>query len=603
MLQRARDARMEAVETNAVLDALVPFAMTAHDARDAPLGEHPDRGEGHAEEDLHLFAELDLLVRDDAETGTVVDVSAQVDHPLADELVVARPHDLAAEPHLSSRGPAFAGLYEEIEHAHMMRHWIQGGQDPFLRRCGAVRSLVLLALVLVSGCRRRNVEERARPVVDERAEPTRQDLERAVCAGRATCAVLDVRSAGKDASGAPLFVVRATTKPELADADRSSFAPGDCVPFEHWLLRAKAQEIVERREILRVCNDGYGAAGIGDDTITVAPNLFTHTQSGGSAWRWESTSTLVLSPLRLVRTESWNGHTLGANSERTSFDWLAFRGHTRWFRPPCPASGAPPETAKELDSSLVRDDPEIYVHDPIPLVALPETFMTSSWKTTALGTCAPILDGGSGADGTRGFVVHGPAADAGDAAMRVVATGKENAYELFVEIVDDAFVTGSAKILHDDHLEIWWKDADVDPSDMCIPGEAGGGAGRLRQWGIRVSDGKLFPGVGAPTLATDPIVVDRADGKDATGRAAVRLRIRIASAIDTITVVYSDGDDGKSQERLVATSRLKFGKSATLGRLLTIKPEEARCEVENGTLARRLMRVFPADRPVLGTME
>jgi hypothetical protein len=130
-------------------------------------------------------------------------------------------------------------------------------------------------------------------------EPTSAQIAAAVCGARKPCEVLELKKAGSD-----LLVVSLTTDPERARDASPPFDP--CVPYEHWLLRTRGHSIVEQREILRLCNDGYGASGVGQDTILVEPNLFTHRQSGGSGWRWEHVRALELSPLRM-KTTGWSG--------------------------------------------------------------------------------------------------------------------------------------------------------------------------------------------------------------------------------------------------------------------------------------------------------
>ena len=466
------------------------------------------------------------------------------------------------------------------------------------------RTLALaLTLGLVVGCKRppARPEEAPRAVpteVGKTADPTRQQLIDAVCGARKPCDVLSLKPAGQapDEPAVKLWVAELTTEPAAANDAEAPKNPEGCVPFEHWLVRSRGPLIAERRELLRVCNNGYGAAGIGEDEIAVAPNQFTHVQRGGSAWRWENSHVLDLSPLRLHREASWTGSTVSAVAERSTFDWADFRGRVRWYKPECPPGGGPPPPAEDELGIVTNDsDTRAYVYDPIPLVTIAEPFRAGAWKTIPLGSCAPPFDG----VGSRGFITHGAAGDPRDAAMRVVASANaaKGTTELFIEVVDDVFTGPTAKWLYDDHIELWLKDEDPDPSDLCLPGSAGGGAGRLRQWAIGLADGKLYAGHHA---TADSITVDRATGKDETGRASVRLRVTLAvPALDAITVVYSDGDDGKTQERLIATSKLTFAKGQTLGHLRPIATEEAVCEVVAGVLVRKLTRPFPAHQPVL----
>ena len=54
--------------------------------------------------------------------------------------------------------------------------------------------------------------------------------------------------------------------------------------------------------LTEACNNGYGAAGVGEDDVSVDADTktFTRGQSGGSNWRWEETTTLGLDPFRVV---------------------------------------------------------------------------------------------------------------------------------------------------------------------------------------------------------------------------------------------------------------------------------------------------------------
>jgi len=464
-----------------------------------------------------------------------------------------------------------------------------------------LRGTLVFVALLALGCRKhapRGDGPKAVPSTEvvPRGEPSRAQIEASLCGARSPCLLLDVTHAGLG-----LSVAKVTTDPAGAKDAPSPPGPGYCVPYEHWLVRSKDASIIDRRELLRVCNDGYGASQVGEDRITIEPGRFTHVQYGGSAWRWEQGRTLELSPLRIVKTSWWSGSTVAAVAERGAFDWLAFRGRARWYRPACPSGGGPPPVIDDDEMTIVDkpEDPRAYVYDPLPVVELPAAFRGGDWKTTALGTCAPLLDG----VGERGFVVFGPPGDGSDASLRVIAArtkDPKSTVELYVEVADDTPVGPSPKWLFDDHLEIWLKDEDPDPSELCLPGAAGGGAGALRQWAIRLADGKTFPGMHAAS-SPDPFTIARSEGKSVDGRTVVRLKIGIAvTALEAITVVYSDGDDGKTQERLIATSRLKLGKAPTLGRLWPIESNEAICSVENGALDRKLTRAFAADGPVLG---
>ena len=64
-----------------------------------------------------------------------------------------------------------------------------------------------------------------------------------------------------------------------------------------------------------------------------------------------------------------------------------------------------------------------------------------------------------------------------------------------------------------------------------------------------------------------------------------RLRLlAIPEQPGSLTLVYSDTDDGKTQKRLLATSPIKMGKGHTLGRLHRVSENIATCATEEGSL-------------------
>lgn len=64
-------------------------------------------------------------------------------------------------------------------------------------------------------------------------------------------------------------------------------------------------------------------------------------------------------------------------------------------------------------------------------------------------------------------------------------------------------------------------------------------------------------------------------------------------------MVYSDSDDGRAQESLLATSHLAFKSWPSLGRRKTISPKQAVCEVRKGRLEPRITRTFSREEPVI----
>ena len=132
------------------------------------------------------------------------------------------------------------------------------------------------------------------------AAPTTAQTE-AMCQGRKTCKVEKTYDAGKSPAGATLEVVEV----RLGLADKPQDQEDGCRTdsgdknggVEYWLLDGTAAP----RRVLKLCNDGYGASGVGEDEVKVGPDRLSHWQTGGSSWRWSGTVTYALSPWRRSR--------------------------------------------------------------------------------------------------------------------------------------------------------------------------------------------------------------------------------------------------------------------------------------------------------------
>ena len=142
-----------------------------------------------------------------------------------------------------------------------------------------------------------------------------------ICGKRATCVVTALHKAGNASIAEIHFGLK----------DKSDDAPDDgCIMdinsekkdggTEYWLLGAKPLQL------LALCNDGYGAAGVGEDTVTFGNNRMIHEQEGGSAWRWTSTEAFSLSPFKILSAQSCSYNDLGSDSgTETLTDEVKFR--------------------------------------------------------------------------------------------------------------------------------------------------------------------------------------------------------------------------------------------------------------------------------------
>lgn len=435
-------------------------------------------------------------------------------------------------------------------------------------------SLVFLIVVLITVLARNSAPENSTSGDDVSDEK----IFMLVCHDRKPCEIIKKQDAGVDALGNTLKVITVSLRPKDLREEQADCL-GELEPLEYWLMVNRGSQIASSQLLLIVCNDGYGAAGVGEDEITIDNNRFEHNQSGGSSWRWSTKTRLQLSPLRITYEVTEGFWTMGCNTETESWNWEDFSGYKRWKSPVCGPAGQPVE-------DNIKDTLECE-YNLIPKVALDQSFVDRGWRTTGLGKCSVLVSGLEG----HGYTIHGAPSSPDDAFMKIVLSANN---ELFVEVFDDRWVGPGKKWVTDDHLELWLGGKLPSSSEHCIEAKK---LLRPQQWGIRVSDGKVFPAYGNPKSI---LQVEYDATPLPNKRASVRFKIKLPADTKSLTVVYSDSDDDKTEKRLIATSKLVYGSALTLGEPREIKPEEATCEVRDGLLEPRLiLRQFDPMQAVL----
>ena len=430
----------------------------------------------------------------------------------------------------------------------------------------------------------------AEPPVSE--EQLAQDLDRRLCSER-RCCVSALEDAGKDGKGRALVVATvdmaaaSCVAPASAPAQDGGQEEEDCHAYEVRLVAHAAGKVDAQQLLVAMCNDGYGAAGIGEDETAVDPvaRTFTHGRSGGSAWRWGDSTTVGLDPLRIVSRSDTSFWTLDQEGTFASSEWNmdTFAGSTTVSTPDCDGRRKQ-EAARQRDPTLTSDEAaasKSMQSVPIPRVQLPPAFVADAWRTTALAACAAFIDGDQ-----RGFAIHGGPGKADDATLRVVVSSDG---VLFAEISDDLWTTQGKSWVKEDHLELWLApDASGAPNQSCDDPAASPATARdpSRQWGIRISDGAVFAGFGSPRPLAN-VEVARAGS---SARIKIPLRDQPADAWQALAVVYSDSDDGTQQERLIATSQVERGHAGTLGHMIGIDASAASCVTDVATGALRIVR-------------
>jgi hypothetical protein len=384
----------------------------------------------------------------------------------------------------------------------------------------------------------------------------------AICGKRTTCAVTAVHNAGA------LQVVEV----HFGLKDKSGDAPDDGCTLddsekkdggtEYWLLGAKPVQV------LALCNDGYGAAGVGEDTVTFASNRMTHQQEGGSAWRWSNTTVYSLSPFRALSTDGCSYNDLGSDTgTETRTDEVKFRAvliaknpAAKWgdnddmscvdATPAMFATPKPAPTAKTVMAFPVLSPANAAQFGPVP-------------KGTTLGACSSTIS----TDGKNGFVTFGRPAAASAADVRVLAIGNSNS--LIAQIYDPvpskpapgkSWIAGS-------HLEVW-----------------GGGisaAGPLKRSDLSQVAVDLDGTVHVVGKAAAP-VVRHWQAKDEQGRPVTVLMLAWAddSGFSVGAVSYSQSDNGK-QARLVSNTPMTRGVPLFVP---DVTPMQSKCAIRNARI-------------------
>ena len=401
-------------------------------------------------------------------------------------------------------------------------------------------------------------------------KPASLDGRVATCAGRSPCDVLRTWAAGSDEQGRSIEVVEIALHDKGAAGHEAAGYDEECSPFEYWLVYAEG--VSEPVLLLSTCNDGYGAAGVGQDDVAVEGNRFIHTSNGGSNWRWTMRRVLELSPLRLAEESVSNWWVLGSVENTSTWNWLTMSGRTAWFVPDC---GEDEQTGEDLLEEAMHHDEPMFSFEPVGQVSVPDSFRAQNWKTTSLGSCGTHVDSqgseSSSALYGAGYVIHGKPGRPSDASFEVVMASPT---ELYVEVRDATWVKEAVSWVKADHLEIW-AGGEISLEAHCLDELP-----KPVQWGITL-DGNVHPAAGNPR---EGLQVERVEVKTGGRLETVRFKINLARSYPTLTVVYSDTSDGKTQDRLIATSDLKFGNPRTLGTVHDIPEDRGLCRASGAAL-------------------
>ena len=402
----------------------------------------------------------------------------------------------------------------------------------------------------------------------------------AICGTRSTCGIGKTFDAGKSPAGDPLAVVEVHLglKDKPDDAPDSGCQNGDKYDggAEYWLLAGSAAP----KRILKLCNDGYGAAGVGEDDVTVGPNQFVHRQIGGSSDRWDSTVTFSLSPFRALTERDCNYSNLSpSNGVLTDIDYrtmsvrsIARDSSAKWDDVGCPTwpAGASEHFTPEPAANLLG---AYNLVTPILGTDIPPARIPSG---TVIGDCVPAMT----TAGANGFIVFGEAAPADQTAeIRVVA---ESLNSLTIQVYDPAAAGQSSapSWVNLPHIEIW-TGLGTEGNRTRLQ------FNQLAQAAVDLN-GKVYPGVGKK----EPLpTVERWEGRDTAGHPVVLMRLTWAKDMEFLyggAIVYSQAVAGK-QTRLVATTGIVKNHPLYVPDITSlpngmVEPKPGVCSIHDGRL-------------------
>lgn len=297
------------------------------------------------------------------------------------------------------------------------------------------------------------------------------------CAGRAPCRLVQVRAV----SGGGRVVELAL---EEAPGSEDPGAVADpCVEREWWLLREGATPAL----LLKACNDGYGASGIGEDSVEISETVLSWSRVGGAGLRWTEGGVVGLAPLRWIERSKSAFRGPGAGEQSLTWRVEDFEGKGELSVLTCAEEGD-----ESAGGGSFRVIPEVEVADP------------SGWATADLSACSSPIDA------ERGYVLG---EGAPDAHLRVVAL---KGGVLLVDVADEPDA--------DDAIELWFG-PEQDPLGGCVDTAAS-------------AEGWRVPLAASPPVqlsdAARAIEVERAE----SGR---RLRVVLPGDAARLSVVYRDG--------------------------------------------------------------
>ena len=351
--------------------------------------------------------------------------------------------------------------------------------------------------------------------------------------------------AGKDAEGNQLTVVQQHFR-KREPSDKS------CIPGEKFVLeKTRGGRVASSEEVIAFCQSEDEA----ETSVTVAPNAIKVDRNGGSHAGYFNISTYQLSPWKALEVDACSFSAGSTEFTVEHWDYARLRGQA-WTG-----------SAKTAGGICVQE-PEVFTYMVVP--ELPFDVERLEKSRNRLGSCALSMD----ASGRNGFVIWGKPDAKDPVEVKLLFTGH---HTLLAQVIDPQRNTRpAASWVNADHFEIW----------MGAQGELGG-ADSMWQFGIPLDEAPVQVGFGKPPKLP---AVRRWSANLPDGRTAILLRIDLppypSEFSDGLTVVYSQSLEGRTQKRMISTSRIKRGDPETIGSQDSVvrHMEYTQCDLVQGSL-------------------
>lgn len=374
--------------------------------------------------------------------------------------------------------------------------------------------------------------------------------------------------AGLDADGHSLALIRIESNDALKSQDHIK---------QDWLIVRDSGTVLAKRAIV-----GWGPAceGTEDEILRVSTNsLYYHCWTGGMH-TYGIDATLRLWPLAITQSGWHTGGTATGDPTRYETDWQTLTSTVTvgfYTEEERYAWATVPDKASRHEITFLA----------IPNVGLRREFRKNGWKLSVLGSCALTMS-----PNTNGHIVFGSTQASKYPEIKTVLISDK---ELLVQVrLTTSPTSGSSSWLNDDHLELW---LNLDPSrDIYLDGPHDGG--KLVQWGIRVSDGKVFPAYGHPSVSPQ---VERLEREPNLFIFKMTLPVNLEGTgrEGNITLAYSESDAGKRVKRIIATSNVHFVYIVSMGGTFRVSENIGYCQDDKGQLNFVLDQHFRPYEPLL----